>query len=91
MVSSRLPQEKGVLAIGNMSDQSSLAPDTVVTSVMWNMGPTVQYVLDQVAAGAYTAQDLGYFSSYAKGGAMLAPIAAQRPPGPQGQGGGEGS
>ncbi len=72
-------QEKGVLAIGNMSDQSSLAPDTVVTSVMWNMGPTVQYVLDQVAAGAYTAQDLGYFSSYAKGGAMLAPIAASVP------------
>ncbi len=72
-------QEKGVLAIGNMSDQSSLAPETVVTSVMWDMSPTVQYVLDQVAAGAYTAQDLGYFSSYAKGGAMLAPIAASVP------------
>jgi basic membrane protein A and related proteins len=72
-------QEKGILAIGNMSDQSSLAPDTVVTSVMWDMSPTVQYVLDQVAAGAYTAQDLGYFSSYAKGGAMLAPIAASVP------------
>ena len=67
-------QEKGLIAIGNMSDQSSLAPGTVVTSVMWDMQPTVDYVINQVAAGAYTAQDLGNFSSYAKGGAMLAPI-----------------
>ena len=72
-------QEKGVLAIGNMSDQSSLAPESVVSSVMWDMKPTVDYVLQQVAAGAYAAQDLGYFSSYAKGGAMLAPIMASVP------------
>lgn len=41
-------QEKSLFAIGNMSDQSSLAPDYVVTSVVWNMGPTVDYVLKQV-------------------------------------------
>ncbi len=66
--------EKGILAFGNMSDQSSIAPDTVVTSVAWNMVPTVAYVLDQVAKGAYTAQDLKDFSMMGKGGASLAPI-----------------
>ncbi len=67
-------QEKGLLAIGNMSDQSSLAPDTVVTSVTWDMKPTVEYVLEQVQGGTYVAQDLKDFSMIAKGGAALAPI-----------------
>ncbi len=66
-------QGKGLFAIGNMSDQSSLAPDTVLTSVVWNMGPTVDYVLKQVEAGSFTAQDLKDFSMFAKGGATLAP------------------
>ena len=66
--------EKGVLAFGNMSDQSSIAPDSVISSPMWNMAPTVAYVLDQVAKGAYSAQDLKDFSMMGKGGASLAPI-----------------
>lgn len=67
-------KEKGVLAIGNMSDQSAEAPDNVITSVVWDMAPTVDYVLKEVAGGTYTAQDLGQFSSYGKGGAKLATI-----------------
>ncbi|HET7677940.1 MAG TPA: BMP family protein, partial [Candidatus Limnocylindrales bacterium] len=67
-------QEKGLVAVGNMSDQQSLAPENVVTSVVWQMGPTVKYVIDQVLAGSYTAQDLKDFSMMAKGGAALAPI-----------------
>ena len=63
-----------LIAIGNMSDQQSLAPDNVVTSVTWNMTPTVAYVIEQVAGGTYTAQDLKDFSMVAKGGAALAPI-----------------
>ncbi|MEO7118704.1 MAG: BMP family protein [Candidatus Limnocylindrales bacterium] len=69
-------QEGGLLSIGNMSDQSALASDSVVTSVTWDMGPTTQYVIDQVTAGSYTAQDLKDFSMVAKGGAALAPINA---------------
>ena len=67
-------QEKGVLAVGNMSVQQQLAPEHVVTSVTWNMEPTVKYVIDQVMAGSYTAQDLKDFSMMGKGGAALAPI-----------------
>jgi basic membrane protein A len=67
-------QENKVIAVGNMSDQSSLAPDAVVTSVTWNMTPTAQYIIDQVGGGTYTAQDLKDFSMVGKGGAALAPI-----------------
>jgi basic membrane protein A and related proteins len=67
-------QEKGLLAFGNMSDQNSLAPETVVTGPMWNMDPTVQYIVKQVAGSTYTAQDLKDFSMMAKGGSSLAPL-----------------
>lgn len=66
--------ENGLYAFGNMSDQTALAPESVVSGPVWNMDPTVQYIIKQVAAGAYTAQDLKDFSMVAKGGASLAPI-----------------
>ncbi len=66
--------QEGVIAVGNMSDQSADAPGSVVTSVTWNMTPTVEYIVDQVAGGTFTAQDLKDFSMFAKGGAALAPI-----------------
>jgi len=69
-------KEKGVLAISNMSDQSELAPDTVITGPVWDMWPTVQAAVKQVKAGAYTASDFGAFSFMAKGGALLAPYHA---------------
>jgi basic membrane protein A and related proteins len=67
-------KEKNLFAFGNMSDQNALAPDLVVTSPVWNMEPTVNYVLNQVMGGTYTAQDLKDFSMVAKGGASLAPL-----------------
>jgi basic membrane lipoprotein Med (substrate-binding protein (PBP1-ABC) superfamily) len=70
-------QEKGLLSFGNMSDQKSLAPTSVITSPVWNMTPTVNFVLDQVSKGSYTAQDLKDFSMMGKGGASLAPINAE--------------
>ncbi|HSH21260.1 MAG TPA: BMP family protein [Candidatus Caenarcaniphilales bacterium] len=67
-------KERDLLAFGNMADQKDLAPEHVVSSVVWNMGPTAAYVIDQVLAGSYTAQDLKDFSMFAKGGASLAEI-----------------
>ncbi len=69
-------KEKGLFVFGNMSDQNELAPDLVVSSPVWNMTPTVEYVISQVKAGVYTAQDLKDFSMVAKGGASLAPFHA---------------
>ena len=65
---------QGLLAFGNMSDQNSLAPNTIVTGPVWHMEPTVNYIVNQVSAGVYTAQDLKDFSSMSKGGASLAPF-----------------
>ena len=68
--------EKGVYAISNMSDQSSLAPDTVITGPVWDMYPTVQQAVKLVKAGVFTAQDYGDFSRMGKGGSFLAPYHA---------------
>ena len=67
-------KEKGIVAFSNMSDQSSLAPDTVITGPVWDMWPTISVAIKQVQAGVYTAQDFGSFSFMAKGGARLAPF-----------------
>ena len=67
-------EEKDLLAFGNMSDQTDLAPKHVITGPVWNMKPTVKFVIDQVLAGSYTAQDLKDFSMMGKGGASLAPL-----------------
>ena len=68
--------ENGLWAFGNMSDQNELAPDNVVSSAVWNMDPTVEYLINQVQTGAYTSQDLKDFSMVGKGGASLAPFHA---------------
>jgi basic membrane lipoprotein Med (substrate-binding protein (PBP1-ABC) superfamily) len=66
--------QKKILSFGNMSDQRSVGPTSVVSSAVWNMGPTVAFVLNQVRAHAYTSLDLKDFSMIGKGGASLAPI-----------------
>lgn len=66
--------ENGLYSFGNMSDQTSLAPESVVSGPVWNMNPTVDYIINQVGGGTYTAQDLKDFNMVAKGGATLAPI-----------------
>ncbi|MFQ5612638.1 MAG: BMP family protein [Anaerolineae bacterium] len=66
--------ENGLYSFGNMSDQVDLAPESVVSGPVWNMEPTVAYIVNQVAGGTYTAQDLKDFSMVAKGGASLAPL-----------------
>lgn len=65
--------EKGVYVFGNMSDQNEIAPEWVISGPVWNMTPTVEYVVKQVAAGTFTAMDLKDFSMFALGGASMAP------------------
>jgi len=66
--------ENGLLSFGNMSDQRELAPESVVSGPVWSMEPTVEYIVNQVKGGTYTAQDLKDFSMVGKGGASLAAI-----------------
>ena len=65
--------EHDAWAIGMMTDQYALGPDHVLTSVTWNMRPTVDYAVDQIKAGSFVAQDLKDFTMMAKGGSSLAP------------------
>jgi basic membrane lipoprotein Med (substrate-binding protein (PBP1-ABC) superfamily) len=65
---------KSLFVFGNMSDQNSLAPQYVLTGPVWNMTPTIEYVIKQVNAGSFTGQDLKDFSMVAKGGASMAPF-----------------
>jgi basic membrane lipoprotein Med (substrate-binding protein (PBP1-ABC) superfamily) len=67
-------QEHGLYTFGMMEDQNSLAPEYVVTSAVWDMAPTVEYLIKSVKTGTFTAQDLKDFSMIAKGGASLAPL-----------------
>jgi basic membrane lipoprotein Med (substrate-binding protein (PBP1-ABC) superfamily) len=65
--------EHQLFAFGSLTDQNHEAPEYVLTSPLWFMGPTVDYVIGQVKAGTYTAQDLKDFSTMVHGGADLAP------------------
>ena len=65
---------KGVYTIGNLVDQKAVAPNYVVTSVMWNMESTVQHVVGEMADGAFAAEDLAHYSMMAHGGSHLAAI-----------------
>jgi basic membrane lipoprotein Med (substrate-binding protein (PBP1-ABC) superfamily) len=53
-----------------------LAPDTVVTSVVWDVAPTLQYTLERIEAGTLVSEDLGRFSLMRHGGAALASYGA---------------
>ena len=68
--------QKNIYAFGNMSDQKSTGPKNVVSSAVWNMTPTVRYVIRQVQGGTFTGQDLKDFSMMGQGGASLAAVNA---------------
>lgn len=65
-------EENDLFAFGVMSDQNELAPEHVLTSVVWNMTPTIEYLITQVGAGLSVSQDLKDYSMMAKGGSSLA-------------------
>lgn len=66
--------EKKLFSFGSLTDQNYEAPEYVLTGPLWNMGPTVDYVIRQIKGGTYTAQDMKDFSTMVKGGASLAPF-----------------
>ena len=55
-------REKGKLAIGNVVDTQAQYPDTVVASAVWNMEPTIDTALKNVA-GKFKAEDYGQYST----------------------------
>lgn len=68
--------EKGVFAIGNMTDQSAINPKAVVTSVIWDPYPVIKSAAEQVKGGTYKAQDFSVLENVANGGNYLSPFGA---------------
>jgi basic membrane lipoprotein Med (substrate-binding protein (PBP1-ABC) superfamily) len=67
-------KERGKYAIGNMLDQASLAPDTVITSTVWDLYGLVKHVIQRVQAGIVEGVNLMDYSMMFNGGATLAPF-----------------
>ncbi len=66
--------ENDLPVFGMMVDQHDLAPDNVVASLVWNMQPTVEALVEQVSGGTYEAQNLAEYSFMINGGSSLTEI-----------------
>jgi basic membrane lipoprotein Med (substrate-binding protein (PBP1-ABC) superfamily) len=64
-------KEKGVLAIGSLTDFSTQYPGTVFASAVWNFRPTVDAIVADVAAGKPVGRDYTEYSFMKHGGAEL--------------------
>ncbi len=69
-----MAEGKNVWIIGNMADQYDRAPDVTITSLVWDMRPTVRVVFERVLAGTFTADNLGTYSWMSFDGSYLAPF-----------------
>jgi basic membrane protein A and related proteins len=67
-------KERKVLAIGNVINTQAQYPDTVITSALWNMSPTIDAALKAVKAGAFKAEDYGPYSMMKVRGSELSPL-----------------
>jgi len=67
-------KEKGKLAVGNVINTQDKYPDTVVSSALWNMEPTIDLALKNVKAGTFKAEDYGSYSMMKHKGSELAPL-----------------
>ena len=67
-------KEKGKLAIGNVINTQDKYPDTVVSSALWNMEPTIDRALKLVKDGKFKAEDYGPYSMMKYKGSELAPL-----------------
>jgi len=67
-------KEKGKLAIGNVINTQDKYPDTVVSSALWNMEPSIDRAIKLVKDGKFTAEDYGVYSTMKYKGSELAPL-----------------
>ena len=67
-------KEKGLLSLGSMGDAKATAPESVMASILWNMEPTVQAVVDDVRAKKFAASNLKNHSFMKEGGSSLTDI-----------------
>ena len=67
-------KERGKLAVGNVINTQDKYPDTVVSSALWNMDPTIDRALKLVKDGKFSAENYGPYSMMKHKGSELAPL-----------------
>ena len=67
-------KEKGKLAIGNVINTQDKYPETVISSALWNMEPTIDRALKLVKDGRFAAEEYGQYSMMKHKGSELAPL-----------------
>ncbi|MDO9400984.1 MAG: BMP family protein [Polaromonas sp.] len=67
-------KEKGKLAIGNVINTQAQYPDTVVSSALWNMEPSIDIAVKAVKEGKFKGEDYGPYSMMKYKGSELAPL-----------------
>ena len=65
---------KGKLAIGNVINTQAQYPDTVVSSALWNMAPSIDRAIKLVREGKFVAEDYAVYSTMKYKGSELAPL-----------------
>jgi len=63
--------ERGVKAIGNVIDTAGDYPNTILSSALWHMEPTIDHAIAAVADGSYKAEDYGKYSYMKYGGGSV--------------------
>jgi basic membrane protein A len=67
-------QERKVLAIGNVINTQDKYPNTIVSSALWNMEPSIDRAIKLVKDKKFTAEDYGVYSTMKHKGSELAPL-----------------
>ncbi|MVW71302.1 BMP family ABC transporter substrate-binding protein [Bordetella sp. 15P40C-2] len=67
-------QQRGVYVIGHAVDGQPYYPDTIITSAVWDVGPTLERALTMVRRGTFQADDYGKYSHMRYQGSALAPL-----------------
>jgi basic membrane protein A len=67
-------KQRGVYVVGNAVDWQPYYPDTIITSAVWDLGPTLERALTMVRRGTFQADDYGKYSHMRYQGSALAPL-----------------
>jgi len=70
-------QDRGVYGVGYDADMSSLAPDAVLTSAIWNWGVYYTQAVQSIMAGTWTSNQ--FWGGWPEGVVDLAPMGAMVP------------
>jgi len=67
-------REKGLVTFGNLVNTQAQFPQTVVTSALWHMEPTIDRIVGKLKDGSYAAEDYGIYARMRHGGCSIAPL-----------------